>query len=164
MKRSSEARTLARRACSAVSIGLFALRALDAQAAEDEPKKDKHAEFTLVPFAGGDSDVGFGGGFIASWARVSPDYEPYLLRIESATAMTFKRPEDSWRVPYTDAYVLIDAPHLVPNRLRLRFRVSYTREQRLPYSGLGNASTKVPEAEDEHSRYTRVHPTADLQT
>ncbi|MFZ5891374.1 MAG: BamA/TamA family outer membrane protein [Myxococcota bacterium] len=129
-----------------------------------DTKREKRSEFALVPFAGGDSDVGFGGGFIASWARVSPDYAPYLLRIEAATAITFKRPEDSWKVPYTDAYLLIDAPHVVPERIRLRLRLSYTREQRLPYSGLGNASTPVPEAQDEQSRYSRIHPTADLRT
>ncbi len=130
---------------------------------EDEGHAKKQSEFTPVPFVGGDSDVGFGGGFIASWARLA-GYDPYLLRVEAATAVTFKRPNDSWAVPYTDAYILIDAPHLVPDRMRLKLRVSYTREQRLPYSGLGNASEPVPEAEDEQSRYTRVHPTADLQT
>jgi outer membrane protein assembly factor BamA len=124
---------------------------------------DKPSEFTAVPFLGGDSDVGFGGGFIASWARVSSDYHPYLLRVEAATAITLKRPEDAWVVPYTDAYVLVDAPHVMPKRLKLRLRLSYTREQRLQYSGIGNASTKLPDSQDEASRYSRVHPTADLQ-
>ena len=131
--------------------------------AESE-NEDKPSEFTAVPFVGGDSDVGFGGGFIASWARVSSDYDPYLLRVEAATAITLKRPEDAWVVPYTDAYALIDAPHVLPNRLKLRLRLSYTREQRLPYSGIGNASTALPESQDEASRYSRIHPTADLQS
>lgn len=147
------------------AVGAPARAAASDEEKSDEKKseKKKDSEFTAVPFVGGDSDVGFGGGFIASWARLG-NREPYLLRVEAATAVTFKRPEDSWAVPYTDAYVLIEAPHVVPERMRLRLRVSYTREQRLPYSGLGNASEPVPEAEDERSRYTRTHPTADLQT
>ncbi|HET9931366.1 MAG TPA: BamA/TamA family outer membrane protein [Polyangiaceae bacterium] len=145
---------------SLVEVATSTARAADG---DDEEHKDKQSEFTAVPFAGGDSDVGFGGGFIASWARLA-GYDPYLLRVEAATAVTFKRPDDAWAVPYTDAYVLIDAPHVVPDRMRLRLRISYTREQRLPYSGLGNASQRVPDSEDEQSRYTRIHPTADLQT
>jgi len=133
-------------------------------ASAESEDKSKPSEFTAVPFVGGDSDVGFGGGFIASWARVSGDYDPYLMRVEAATAITMKRAHDAWVVPYTDAYALIDAPHVLPNRLKLRLRLSYTREQRLPYSGLGNASRPTPESQDEASRYARVHPTVDLQS
>ncbi|MGC4088628.1 MAG: BamA/TamA family outer membrane protein [Polyangiaceae bacterium] len=135
-----------------------------ASSAARAAEEDKPGEFTLVPFAGGDSDVGFGGGFIASWARVSSDYKPYLLRVEGASALTFKRQDDAWTVPFTDAYILVDAPHVLPNRLKLRLRISYTREPRLPYSGVGNASTAPPDPSADANRYGRVHPTVDLQS
>ena len=41
---------------------------------------DAHPEFTILPVLGGDSDVGFGGGYIASLAKIQPEFKPYLYR------------------------------------------------------------------------------------
>ncbi|HET9956403.1 MAG TPA: BamA/TamA family outer membrane protein [Polyangiaceae bacterium] len=120
---------------------------------------ERQSEFTAVPFVGGDSDMGWGGGALASWARLSPGLEPYRLRVEAATALTVRRDGEDVELPYTDAYLLFEAPHALPHRLKLRARLSYTRETRLKYYGLGNAA----EPAGEPTLYGRTHPTLDVQ-
>lgn len=136
-----------------------------AAAAEEEEEKGlgrPKTEFTVVPVVGGDSDVGIGGGYIASLARVMPDYEPYLYRVESATMMTFNAANGgSVEVPYLDSYLLLDLPHVLHERLKIELRISYTRESTLKYYGLGNASS-IPanrEPADDFFEHVRVHPT-----
>lgn len=113
-----------------------------------------------MPFIGGDSDVGFGGGYIGSWARFGEKSRQYLFRLESVTAITFKNAEDQLEIPYVDSYVLLDLPR-VQERLSLELRASYTREATLKYYGLGNASRIAPgrEPEDDYFEHRRIHPT-----
>jgi outer membrane protein assembly factor BamA len=142
--------------------GFVALTFLERSAhAEPEP----HDEVTVVPFVGGDSDVGFGGGVIASWALVARGYEPYLRRLEGVGAF-IGRYEDSegFSLPYTDVYALLELPHALPQRLKLRFRLAYTRERMLNYYGIGNASVFDPNQSPEFTRYGRTHPTAETQS
>lgn len=120
------------------------------------------SELTAVPFVGGDSDMGWGGGVIASWARLSASRKPYLYRIEAAAVITAKKGPDGFELPFTDAYLLFETPHAIANRLKLRLRLSYTREARLKYYGVGNASVAQLEPEG-RAIYGRVHPTLDLQ-
>jgi len=115
-----------------------------------------------VPFVGGNSDMGFGGGYIASLARLEPDLTPYRYRLETAGTMTVGQGEsDGLRVQYTDVYLLLSLPNLVKDHLGLDVRVSYTLESNLKYYGLGNAST-VPagrEPTDAYFEHSRGHPT-----
>jgi outer membrane protein assembly factor BamA len=140
-------------------------RAEDPQpdAAESGVKPEKpETEFTIVPFVGGNSDMGFGGGYIASLARLDPELDPYLYRIETAGAVTIGREEGgSWRVPYTDVYLLFSFPNLVKDHLGLDVRVSYTLESNLKYYGLGNASSIDAglEPSDPFYEHSRAHPT-----
>jgi outer membrane protein assembly factor BamA len=115
-----------------------------------------------VPVVGGNSDMGFGGGYIASLARLDPTLEPYLYRIESAGAVTAGQDDvGGWRIPYADIYLLFSFPHLIEDRLGLDVRVSYTLESNLKYYGLGNASTIDPGVDptDSFFEHSRVHPT-----
>lgn len=130
-----------------------------ARAEEAQPRR---TELTAVPFAGGDSDNGWGGGFIASWARLAQNREPYLARIEATSSVMLKRPDNHFEAPYTDNSLLLHLPHVLPNRFKLRFRISYTREAELSYYGVGNASRDLQENR-EYQHYGRVHPAADLQ-
>jgi outer membrane protein assembly factor BamA len=120
-------------------------------------------EFALVPFAGGSSDQGFGGGFIASLARVDAEHEPYAWRVESADVLSESRDEaGAWSLPYNDDYLLVRLPHVVDDRLGVELRLSYTREATLKYYGLGNAS-RIPARADPAAatfEHLRVHPTA----
>lgn len=127
--------------------------------------KRSDTEFTALPVAGGDSDIGFGGGYVMSWARKEPDLEPYRYRIESAGAITFKPKGEGVEVPYFDDYLLAKFPHLVRNEVQLELRLSYTREHTLKYFGLGNASV-IPagrEPKDDYFEYKRTHPTLEAR-
>lgn len=132
------------------------------QAESDSSPEKRETEFTIVPFVGGNSDMGFGGGYIASLARLDPKLEPYLYRIETAGTLTVGQDEGGgWRVPYTDIYLLFSFPNLIPHRLGLDLRVSYTLESNLKYYGLGNASSidEGLEPGDSFFEHTRAHPT-----
>ncbi len=132
----------------------------ESPAATQEKKSD--TEFTIVPFVGGNSDSGFGGGYIASLARLEPGREPYYYRFESAGTMTFAPGEGGGvQIPYVDNYLLFSFPHVVKDRLGIDLRISYTREATLKYYGVGNAST-IPAGLDPSAayfEYVRVHPT-----
>jgi outer membrane protein assembly factor BamA len=126
-------------------------------------KPDKpDTEFTIVPYVGGNSDMGFGGGYIASLARLEPDLEPYRYRVETAGSVTIGRGDsDNVRVQYTDIYLLFSFPNIIEDHLGLDLRVSYTLEANLKYYGLGNASS-IPEGMDPTDSYfehSRTHPT-----
>jgi hypothetical protein len=133
----------------------------DAASSSKTPDEAK-TEFTIVPFAGGNSDMGFGGGYIASLARLEPELDPYLYRLETAGTMTIGRAgTDRMRPQYAELYLLFSFPNLIANHLGLDIRVSYTLEANLKYYGLGNASS-VPEGSDPTDSYfehSRAHPT-----
>ena len=133
----------------------------DAAESGSKPEK-RETEFTIVPFVGGNSDMGFGGGYIASLARLDPKLTPYLYRIETAGAVTVGQDDaGGWRVPYTDVYLLFSFPNLIRDHFGLDLRVSYTLESNLKYYGLGNASTidEGIDASDAFFEHTRAHPT-----
>jgi hypothetical protein len=133
-----------------------------ADSSAPEPK-EPDTEFTLVPFVGGNSDMGFGGGYIASLARLEPDIEPYRYRLETAGTITLGQGEsdDGVRIQYTDVYLLLSLPNLVDDHLGLDVRISYTKESNLKYYGLGNASTVAAglEPTDAYFEHSRGHPT-----
>jgi len=121
------------------------------------------SELTAVPIVDGNSDIGFGGGYIVSYARVPEGYDPYLWRLESAGFVTFKSAADGGvRVPLFDDYVWLHFPHVIKDKLELRLRVSYTRETNLKFAGLGNASQLVPglSTSDGYYEHSRDHPAA----
>ena len=133
----------------------------DRKQTEQSDEQQKDSEVTVVPFVGGNSDVGLGGGYIASIASTAPGHEPYVYRIESAGTITFQSDDDGIGVPYVDNYLLLSMPHVVKDRVRIEARVSYTREATLKYYGLGNAAA-IPSGRDPSSAYfehSRVHPT-----
>lgn len=149
-----------------LAAALLALASAPRLAAAESPKSGARRlknELTVVPVVGGDTDAGFGGGYMASLARVGGDYEPYLWRVQSASALLVKG-SDKIDVSYIDSYLLLDLPHIIKNRLRLQFRISYTRETQLNYFGIGNASVEPNGAtSDARYRYGRVHPTVQVK-
>jgi hypothetical protein len=133
-------------------------RPADARSASAQAKKAK-TEFTILPVVGGDSDVGFGGGYIMSLARVLPDLEPYWWRAEAAGSITFRLDDGELNIPYLDNYVLLSFPHVIENRLGIDVRISHTHEEFLGYYGLGNGSRKDLEQPESYYQYSRTHPT-----
>lgn len=43
----------------------------------DAPEHTSKRELTVLPTVGGTSDIGFGGGYVVSWAKVGARVEPY---------------------------------------------------------------------------------------
>ncbi|HVU03268.1 MAG TPA: BamA/TamA family outer membrane protein [Polyangiaceae bacterium] len=154
-----------RRWVPAVVLGLLAGSTSGlAPAAEKSDGKDGRSEFTPAPLLGGSSDVGFGGGVIASFARLRDGAEPYLYRIELVTTTMVKSEGGHVKVPYQDDYVLVSVPNLLGRRLKLEARAAYTREATQKYYGLGNASALPPgrSLDDRYFEYDRTHPTVSL--
>jgi hypothetical protein len=137
--------------------------------ADDRESTKPKTEVGVVPLAGGDSDIGFGGGELSSITRLRPGDEPYRWRIESGALITFKPPAGSGlRIPYEDYYVLLIVPDLVPNVLRLEVRPSYTKETTQLYYGIGNASHAPETGPDgqpaaDYYQYGRLHPTLQVR-
>ncbi len=128
----------------------------------EPPIADRKTEFGIVPLAGGDTDNGIGGGFIANVAGIDPAITPFVWRLEAVTFVTFK-PDvvspSSWANPYQDVYFLLTVPHFLHDRLRLELRPSYTRESTQRYYGLGNASVAPADQLPSRDFYVRAHPT-----
>lgn len=130
-----------------------------ADAGKKQGKKLPRNDVTLVPYVGGDSDIGFGGGAMFSIARLTAEHEPYLWRFESVSLVTFKA-DPTFEVPYIDVDAEATFPHVIKNRMSVELKVAYTRED-LKYFGLGNAST-IPNGvplSDPRYAYRREHPT-----
>lgn len=159
---------LARLSCL-LSLTLCTLVWSPRAAADEAEEEEDHnwsppqeTEFSIVPFAGGSSDTGFGGGYIASLARLRQDREPYVYRIDTTGSVTFDESRDGGlRLPYADVFLRWRFPHVIANRLGVELRASYTRETNLGYYGLGNAAALPPGLErgDPFFEYSRVHPT-----
>jgi outer membrane protein assembly factor BamA len=131
-----------------------------------DPVTKPKTEITLVPLAGGSSDLGIGGGVLGSFSRLVPGVLPYLWKLDLATVTMFDKPADlGARLTYEEAYADLVLPHLIPNRLRLQVRPSFTREATDKYSGLGNASPAPSRGADaEKSEYGRTHPALTVRT
>jgi hypothetical protein len=162
---------MATRVLSSAAQGLVALalaavaRPARAQSATGDMPTAARTEFAVVPFLGGSSDFGWGGGVLAAIARVSPHREPHVWRLDLAST-TLAHFGGGVHVAYQDYYAVLSFAQLVPGRLRLELTPSYTDETELQYSGLGNASPAPlpsgPRAGTFH--YGRTHPTAQIRT
>ena len=121
-------------------------------------------EVTVIPFVGGDSDIGWGLGFIAGLADVPTSGTttefPYLWRLEASGFATFKL--SPFSAPYQDHYLLLTVPRLFGRKIRLDARASFTSEATLTYFGVGDASVQNDAAYDANPykyQYGWIHPT-----
>jgi hypothetical protein len=97
-------------------------------------------ELSVVPFAGGTSDLGIGIGALAAFESYAPDVQPYRHRVEASGLLTFKLGVGGSPIvlPYQDG--LLQWTWFLSRDLRLLLRATYTNESFLHYSGVGNAS------------------------
>jgi outer membrane protein assembly factor BamA len=153
---------ITRLAAFALSFVVSAARpALADDSDGDGDAKAPKTEFTPAPLVGASSDVGYGGGVIASLARLEPGYHPYLYRLELVSTTMVKSQNGSLTVPYEDDYLLVSLPNIVKGRMKLDLRAAYTREATLKYYGIGDAA-KIPSnvsLDDPFYEYDRTHPT-----
>jgi outer membrane protein assembly factor BamA len=128
-----------------------------AQEKDDQP----HTQLTLLPAAGGTTDIGFGVGEFGALTRLQRGHEPYLWNLESAGLVTVKRGESGdFEAPYQDVYLLLTVPRFLGATSRLEVRASYTSEATLNYAGIGNASSLAapPGAPGSYFWYGLMHP------
>jgi hypothetical protein len=137
---------------------IIAVLAITWTAAAARADDGRHTELGLFPLAGGDTDIGFGVGFLGSLAGLDPAVKPYRWRVEAGGFISFKK-ENKIEAPYQDVYLLLTLPNLFGGRGRLELRPSYTRETNLRYYGLGNASVAPPNDVPARDFYQRRHPT-----
>src|ERR1700722_6120992 len=117
-------------------------------------------DFTLVPAAGGSTDIGVAVGYFAALTRAQKGYVPYLWNVESAGLMSVGLRNGAVDVPYIDVFAKVTVPRLNAQPADLEIRPSFTHEQALYYYGLGNASSASPPAGQsmDYLRYGRIHP------
>ena len=146
---------------------LLSLVSARARADDDEVQipmvPDQKTETTILPLAGGDSDIGIGGGFLSSIARLDKDFKPYRWRLESVALITFKNsPTGGLDIPFQDYFLKLTVPHLVPNRLRFELRPSFNWLSTIKYYGLGNDSKFGAQdsnlASPRYYEYGRINP------
>jgi hypothetical protein len=124
-------------------------------------------ELNIVPIAGGDSDIGIGGGAVGDFAVLGPGAGPASTRwrLDASAFISFKLQEGKIVVPFNDLWVDLLVPHWRwDGRLHLDARLSFTQEGTLKYTGIGNASPPIPtNLPIEVSEYERLHPTASVE-
>jgi hypothetical protein len=131
-----------------------------ADAAASSPSPGGKLDFTIVPVAGGSTDVGLGGGFFAGLTKNQAGYDPFVWNVEAAWFVTFA--VDSSRrltIPYNDGYGKLTITRFLGAPLQFDLRPSFTDEGILYYYGMGNASAVAhSQASDRSFQYGRVHP------
>jgi len=143
-------------------------KAADAKKSGDAtaPPPARSLEFNIVPIAGGDSDVGIGGGEVADLARLDPRYHPYRWKLTSESFITFNRQDGGFVIPYQDHSLVLTLPELTESRrLRLDIRPAFTDETTMKFYGIGNATPLPPAASVSlrDTEYQRIHPTLSLE-
>src|ERR1700736_3254695 len=63
-----------------------------------------HNDFTIVPVAGGSTDIGIGGGFFSALTRNQRGYDPFVWNLEAAGFVSFSAKDGKILLPYIDFY------------------------------------------------------------
>jgi hypothetical protein len=122
-------------------------------------------EVNVFPIAGGDSDVGIGIGGVGDWAALAPGKPAFRWRLEAAAFVTFKTRDGDVVMPFQDGYLQLIVPRFgLAQRFGLDARLSFTEEQTLKYTGIGNASPPLaPGLPLSVAEHARLHPTASVE-
>jgi Omp85 superfamily domain len=117
-------------------------------------------QLTLVPAAGGSTDIGVAIGYFAALTRNEKGFVPYVWNIESAGLVSFGIKNGSVDLPFIDVYGKLTVPRFLGRPLELEIRPSFTDEQALYYYGMGDASSASPPAGQSttYFQYARTHP------
>jgi hypothetical protein len=144
------------RARGAATAALIAAALSVAGPARAEPNR----EVNWFPIVGGDSDIGLGAGIVGDWVRFGPAPPEVDWRADTAAFISFKLQNAKLVIPFADVWVELLVPRWrAGGRLHLDARLSFTNEQTLKYTGIGNASPPFP-SDLTLIEYERLHPTA----
>jgi hypothetical protein len=117
-------------------------------------------DFTIVPVAGGSTDIGIGAGFFAGLTRNQAGYTPFVWNLEGAGFISFLVRDGKVILPFTDIYSKLTLTRFLGGPLELEVRPSFTDELALNYYGMGDASSAVAPAgkSSQYFEYARRHP------
>jgi hypothetical protein len=97
-------------------------------------------ELAGFPLLGGDSDIGFQFGGVATLTRFEGGVRPYTWNMDLLLAVSVKSGPTGPEIAQQSYLWNWDVPALVGGRLRLNPAISYQRTVNEGYFGLGNAS------------------------
>jgi hypothetical protein len=132
-------------------------------ARDAQPPAAPKDDFTIVPVAGGSTDIGIGAGFFSALTRNRRGFVPYAWNVEAAAFVSFELGARRLVVPYTDDYAEWTVTRFLGRPIELQVRVDFTDEATLYYYGMGNASpaSRPPGAPSGYFHYGRLHPLLD---
>jgi hypothetical protein len=152
---------------TATARGQNALNSDEKPSSSSAATSEGKNEVTILPAAGGSTDIGVAIGYFAGVTRTQQGYVPYVWNLESAGLLSFGIRDGSVYIPYIDVYGTLRVPRFLGHAIDLEIRPSFTDERTLYYYGMGNASNANPPAGQSttYLQYARIHPSllADLR-
>ncbi len=140
------------------AIVASAASSLLARSARAQNTDVERREIDGVPIAGGDSDIGIGGGAVGAITQFDrSDQHRWLWRLEGAVFLTV-RGSPNFNVPYQDHWLQLTLPYLLGGKLRFQTRVAFTEETDVRYFGVGNGLPTPPDSGSPFYVYGRTHP------
>ncbi len=97
-------------------------------------------ELAGFPLLGGDSDIGFEFGVVATLSRFGGGVVPYQWNMDAVLALSVKDGPTGSEVTQQSYSWNIDVPHVAGGYVRVNPQLSYYRTINQLYFGLGNAS------------------------
>jgi surface antigen Omp85-like protein len=101
----------------------------------------KRYELAGFPLIGGDSDIGFEFGGVATLSRFANGIVPYQWNMDLLLAASVKSGPSGLEFTQENVQWNIDVPGLVGGRVRINPQVAYNRTINQLYFGIGNASS-----------------------
>jgi Omp85 superfamily domain len=111
---------------------------------EDVPDYDTpRIEPAGFPLIGGDSDIGFEFGAVATLTKFGNGVSPYLWNLDVLVAASVKSGPEGAEVAQQAYLVQLDAPKFNGGRVRVNPQIAFERTINMGYFGIGNASNAV---------------------
>ncbi|HTB76547.1 MAG TPA: BamA/TamA family outer membrane protein [Polyangiaceae bacterium] len=101
----------------------------------------KRYELAGFPLIGGDSDIGFEFGGVATLSRFANGVVPYEWNMDLLLAASIKSGPSGIELTQQNIQWNIDVPGLADGRVRINPQVAYNRTINQLYFGIGNASS-----------------------
>jgi hypothetical protein len=116
-----------------------------------------------MPVVNYDTPVGVGIGGLAALARYDPDFDPYRWRLVLRLLITLNgAPGGGVDSPLQETHVQGDFPGLLGGRLRLEYRVAFTRRSNTAFHGFGNLPVTGGGHDEKYYLYKRIYPSLEV--
>ena len=105
-----------------------------------EPPRPNRIEPGVLPVLGQDADIGTKLGAYVQLVGFSDDQKPFAWRGQLFAAASVLDGASGTELPYREAFLRLDRPHIFIDRLRILVHLGYLRTTNLGYYGIGNAT------------------------